>query len=374
MPTADELIGPSVVRNLADRLTGAAPGQSWSTVRASAGTLAGQAFGERGRAVRDALLADLPPGYPPVEVTVRAALKDPAFAGWMIWPVTEAVAVRALNSPRDGDFEAGLALLADLTPRLTAEFALRSFLNADLDRTLATVTGWTTHPDPAVRRLASEGTRPRLPWARSVPEIKRRPAATVGILDALVRDPSDDVRRSVANHLNDVSRLDPELAVATATRWSHPSGPTDPPDPPDPTMARLVRHALRTLVKQADPGALTLLGFRPLADVAVDGPRLAASTVTLGGDLRFDATVVNHGRNPARVAIDYVLWFQKANGTLAPKVFKLTIRTLAPDEKLDLTKRHSFRPITTRVHYPGAHAIELQINGTRFHRTPFTVI
>ncbi|MFI6759709.1 hypothetical protein ACIBF5_11305 [Micromonospora sp. NPDC050417] len=270
--------------------------------------------------------------------------------------MTEAVAVRALGSPRDGDFEAGLGLLAALTSRLTSEFALRTFLNADLDRTLATAVGWSGHPDEHVRRLASEGTRPRLPWAKQVPALKQRHDATLPILDALYRDDVEYVRRSVANHLNDVSRLAPDLAVATAARWSAR---------PEPTTPRLVRHAMRTLVKAADPGALALLGFPPAADVTVSGPYLAETSVGLGGELAFELVVANKGTQDANLVIDYVVHHRKANGTLAPKVFKLTTRVLAPGQQLTLSRRHSFRPISTRRYYPGEHAIEVQVNGVR---------
>jgi 3-methyladenine DNA glycosylase AlkC len=356
MPTADELIGTTTVTHLVRVLRSRSPRNRWSTVAASGATLTGLALGQRAQAIRDALLADLPETYRPSAAILRDALADPSFTGWMIWPVTEAVAVRALASPEAGDFEAGLGLLAELTGRLTGEFALRSFLNADLDRTLATVLGWTGHPDEHVRRLASEGTRPRLPWAKGVPELTRRPGATVAILDALYRDDVEYVRRSVANHLNDLSRLDPDLAVATAARWL---------EQPEPSTARLVRHAMRTLVKAADPGAMALLGFPPPVDVSVTGPHLTRTAVPLGGELAFEVVVGNDGDRDANLVIDYVVHFRKANGSRAPKVFKLTNRVLAPGERLTLARRHSFRPITTRRYHPGPHAIEVQVNGVR---------
>jgi 3-methyladenine DNA glycosylase AlkC len=254
-------------------------------------------------------------------------------------------------------------LLARLTTRLTGEFAIQAFLNADLERALRTVLAWTASPDESVRRLASEGTRPRLPWARRVPALSGRPAATQPILDALHDDPSEYVRRSVANHLNDISRIDPALAVATASRWTAASG----------QVPVVVRHGLRTLVKQADPAALRLLGFGPPDALAVDGPHLAASTVAPGHTLQFSLTVTNTGPASVKAAIDYVVHYRKANGVLAPRVYKLTIRTLAPGESYTATRSQPFRPITTRGHYPGQHALELQVNGTRHGHAPFTL-
>ncbi|HEY1698440.1 MAG TPA: DNA alkylation repair protein [Trebonia sp.] len=355
MPTAEELVSVACVRELAELLTAAAPERPWSAAAGVADTLPPLGLSDRVRAVRDALLADLPDDYPGTEAIVLRALGKPAFTGWLIWPVTEAVASRALANGQPGAFEAGLELLAKLTTRLTGEFALRTFLLADLDRTLATARTWISSPDENVRRLASEGTRPRLPWARKVPALFDRPGATQAILDALHEDPSEYVRRSVANHLNDVSRIDPALAVATARRWTADAGAVPP----------VVRHGLRTLIKQADPGALRLLGFGPTDALAVDGPRLAAGTVAPGRTLEFSFTVTNTGPVSVRAAIDYVVHYRKANGTLAPRVYKLTTRTFTPGESYTATRAQSFRPVTTRRHYPGEHALELQVNGTR---------
>jgi 3-methyladenine DNA glycosylase AlkC len=369
MPTADELLGARAVADLADVLALVAPDRSWATVRHSRTVLDGQGLSERARAVRDALLADGPAGYPEFEALIRAALEHEAFTGWLIWPVSEAVATLATASSEPDGFEAGLSLLAELTPRLTGEFALRTFLNADLDRTLAVVRGWTADPHEHVRRLASEGTRPRLPWARRVPALTVRPEATIPVLDGLYRDDSEYVRRSVANHLNDLSRADPDLAVRTALRWSdHPAA-----DAPNET-ARLVRHALRTLIKQGDPGALELLGFAPPTGLVVHGPTLTGTTVQLGEALTFGLSVANPGEQSVRVAIDYVVHYRKANATLAPKVFKLTTKTLAPGETLELVRRQPFVPISTRRHYPGEHAIELQVNGASFGRAVFVLV
>jgi 3-methyladenine DNA glycosylase AlkC len=226
------------------------------------------------------------------------------------------------------------------------------------------VLDWTGHPDEHVRRLASEGTRARLPWAKRVPGLIERPDVTRPILEALRRDESEYVRRSVANHLNDLSRLDPALAVAIAGEWLAS---------PAPTTERLVRHALRTLIKGADPGALALLGFESPVGLVVDGPLVAVPAVVVGESLAFKFSAHNRGAGELRLAIDYVVHHVKANGTLAPKVFKLTTRTLAPGESATIAKLHSFKPISTRRYYPGEHALELQINGRTFGRSTFTL-
>jgi hypothetical protein len=212
--------------------------------------------------------------------------------------------------------------------------------------------------------LASEGTRPRLPWAKQVRAILAHPEVTREILEALRHDDSPYVRRSVANHLNDVSRVNPALAVDIATTWL-----ADPAE----TTPQLVRHALRTLIKAGDPAALALLGYAPPAAITVDGPLLAVEGVTVGESLEFTFDARNEGPDEVRLAIDYVVHHVKANGTLTPKVFKLTTRTLAPGESISLAKRHSFKPISTRRYYAGEHALELQINGHPFGRATFTL-
>ncbi|ROO85323.1 3-methyladenine DNA glycosylase AlkC [Actinocorallia herbida] len=364
MPFAEELLGREAVVGLAAVLDGIGRRRAAEAVRAVAPGLDGMALRERSDALSAVLLAELPSGHVGMRESVRAALADPAFAGWMTWPVTEAVASRALEEGTPEAFDEGLALLAALTPRLTAEFAIRRMLIADLDRALGVITEWTAHPDEHVRRLASEGTRPRLPWAVRVPDILRRPRATRPILDALHRDESEYVRRSVANHVNDISHAEAALAVEITAGWAADPGPS---------TAQSVRHALRTAVKRGDPGALVLLGFAPDAPVALSGPRLASSDVAVGGSLDFAFEVANTGDSTTRLVIDYIVHYRKATGRTAPKVFKLTTLSLSPGERTTLTRRHPLKPLSTRPLHPGPHTLVLQINGTTHPPTPFTL-
>ncbi|WP_305072206.1 DNA alkylation repair protein [Pseudarthrobacter sp. AB1] len=365
----NELINRQGVDALAGILAVTAPATAWPHVAAAAAHLDGLSLRGRTDAVSRALLADvreLPdPGYPTAARTFRSALSNAGFSGWILWPVSEAAVTLALET-RDGlksrhDFDDCLAFLAELTPRLTGEFAIRRLLAADLERSMQIIQGWTGHPDEHVRRLASEGTRPYLPWAVRVPAVVLHPEASLPILDALYRDPSEYVRRSVANHLNDVARHAPALVVATAARWL---------SAPDANTAWVVRHGLRTLIKKAHPGALALQGFAP-ASVAVSGPRLDRNSVAMPGELAFDFAIANTGNCDARLAIDYVVHYVKANGTQSAKVFKLAALTLAAGETRTLSKRHAFRQMTTRVHHAGVHALELQINGIRHGHTEF---
>ncbi|MET1089188.1 MAG: DNA alkylation repair protein [Arthrobacter sp.] len=374
----NELIDPPAVANLVGVLEETAPEVRWERTAATAAGLGDLNLRARTDLVALALVADIREGgsgkgYTTAASGFRAALPVPEFTGWILWPVSEAAVTLALDSSAGEDFDDCLALLAELTPRFTGEFAVRRLLARDPDRALAAVQQWTANPDEHVRRLASEGTRSYLPWAVRVPALVQRTEATLPILDALYRDPSEYVRRSVANHLNDLARHAPDAVVATAGRWlaEADSGTADSTTPASNTK-RVVRHGLRTLIKRGHPGALALLGFAP-ASVAVSGPWLDQATLSLPGELTFTFDIANTGTQDVRLAVDYLIHYRKANGNQSAKVFKISTLTLAPGESRSLSKRHGFRQMTTRLHHPGLHALELQINGTIHGRTEFVL-
>ncbi|SDS67845.1 DNA alkylation repair protein [Actinoplanes derwentensis] len=353
MPFADELLGTAAADGLVAAVAGAVPDSPLTALRAAPARLDGLTLRERADLLRDALLVDVPGVYTELARVVRAA--TPAFHGWMIWPVTAAIASKAVTDGAEAAFDDAMTIMAELTGVLTAEFAIRVLLRHDLDRALATMLGWTESGDADVRRLASEGSRPYLPWSVRVPEILARPGTTMPILDALYRDPSEYVRRSVANHLNDLSRDHPDLVVEAATRWlADPAATTLP----------TVRHGLRTLIKRGNPGALALLGFS--ADhqtLRISGLTLDRTVVALGEAVEFRSTIGNDGATPARLAIDYVVHHRKANGSRTTKTFKLTTATINPGDTISVRRKHEFRVITTRRYHPGAHAIALLVNG-----------
>jgi 3-methyladenine DNA glycosylase AlkC len=363
MPFADELLGADEARALVRAIRTAHPETDAAALARAAESLTSLPLGARADLLRDALLDDVPGDHAALAAVVRRAALDADFTGWLIWPVTLAVATRAADES-EAAFDDGMALLAELTGRLTSEFAIRTLLRADLDRALDHALAWTRADDPAVRRLASEGTRPYLPWAVRVPALLREPQRTIPILDALYRDPDEVVRRSVANHLNDLSRGHAGLVTETAARWLAE---------PDVTTASVVRHALRTLVKRGDAAALALLGFTGDA-LEVLGPQLSGAEIPFGGTIGFSGRVHNAGTVAARVAVDYVVFHRRANGSQTSKTFKIAVGDLAPGEMLAIERRHSFRAITTRRYYPGAHAIALQVNGVMSERAAFELL
>lgn len=288
---------------------------------------------------------------PPGEGDDLAGLRTSAagLAGWPVWPLTEAVALLAVDAAP----ERGLAALQAMTQRLTAEFAIRPFFVRQPATTFATVGGWLAHPSAHVRRLVSEGSRPRLPWGLRLQALVADPSPTLPWLRQLQDDPSAYVRRSVANHLNDIAKDHPALVVDWLAMHL-PGAGTE--------RSALLRHASRGLVKAGDAAVLAAWGlgaaFRGRVGLALSPAALAVGEVlTLTLDLQSTA------RTPQRLAIDYAVHHVKAGGHTTPKVFKGWVIDLAPGEARQLVKRHAIKPVTTRRYHPGAHAVDVRING-----------
>ena len=295
--------------------------------------------------------ADAPPGAGPGGAS--------GLRGWAAMPMADFVAARGL-----GDFDRAMATLAEMTRRFTAEFAVRPLLAADPARGMAFMRTWARDPDWRLRRLASEGCRPRLPWGMRLRGFVADPAPVLEVLELLKDDPSDDVRRSVANNLNDIAKDHPDLAAGVAAAWL---------DGASPERRRLVRHALRGLVKAGHAAALAALGHGP-APVRLDALDLATPVVRFGRALEFAATLRLDADAPREIALDYVVHHRKARGELTPKVFKWKVLTLAPGAPLRLTRRHPMRQITTRVYHDGPHRLEIVANGAVLGGADFALV
>ncbi len=220
------LLHPGVVTAIADRLSAVRPTFERARFEALAGAnLEALELMQRSLQIRDALIETLPQSFPEAAAALGDCLPGddgPGLSGWALLPVSQYVAARGL-----GDFELSLALLRALTPHFTSEFGIRVFIDQDQERALAIIGPWVTDPNHHVRRLASEGTRPRLPWAMRLPKLIRDPQPILSILIALIDDPEDYVRRSVANSLNDIAKDHPDLVagfVAEHMAGASPSG------------------------------------------------------------------------------------------------------------------------------------------------------
>ncbi len=279
--------------------------------------------------------------------------------GFPVWPLTEIVARRGMEA-----FPLAMHALGEMTKCFTAEFAIRPFLRSDLTRTLTQLRKWSTSRNEHLRRLASEGSRPILPWGERLPAILAAPTLTLPILNQLHADPSDYVRRSVANHLNDFSKTNPDHVIATLQKWRKEVGAKFPQ-----TAAR----AARTLVKAGHPDALELIGFRADAALELRSFTLPDTIVQIGEKLAFELEIRNLSTTETAVLFDYAIHYRKSAGHQTRKVFKGRNRTLASGEVWKITGAHSFRPVTTRTYHPGEHQIEPIINGRVFAPEQFTL-
>src|SRR5262245_49344026 len=252
------------------------------------------------------------------------------------------------------DFEPAMRAQYELTKRFSAESSIRAFLVRYPEATYACLREWARDGNVHVRRLVSEGTRPRLPWAPRLRAFQENPRPVIALLELLKDDPERYVQRSVANNLNDIGKDHPDLAVEVCRRWSD-----------DASSARLwiVRHALRALVKKGHRGALAALGVDGRPAVRIAGVRLVPRRVEIGGALRFSCAIASTGKKDQALLIDYAVHFVKASGATRPKVFKLRKIALSPGEQAELAGTLSFKDLTTRRHYPGRHRIDLLING-----------
>lgn len=293
------------------------------------------------------LSAVLPPQFTDAAAVLWSALESETFTDWMILPCGRYVADAGLAQP-----DVALPLLAGLTPRWSSEFAVRPFIEHHPDVAYAHFRRWASDPDEHVRRLVSEGTRPRLPWASRLRSLMADPGPNIELLDQLVGDPSEYVRRSVANHLNDIAKDHPDLALDTARRWN------------DLGHGWVVRHGLRSLIKAGDPVAMSLLGVATNARIRLTDLRVEPDAVTIGGEITLAFVLQLEDAAPVEAIVDYRVHYAGANGTRRPRVFKLARRTLEPGTPEELSRRHAFKPVSIRRIYPGRHTIDVWVNGS----------
>ncbi|MCF6313326.1 MAG: DNA alkylation repair protein [Verrucomicrobiales bacterium] len=276
-------------------------------------------------------------------------LCDEGITGWAIMPMTTYVGLRGVEH-----FDLAMELMAEMTKRFTSEFGIRHLILAEPERSLQVFEKWVKDPNEHVRRLVSEGTRPRLPWAMQLKGFIADPKPVLPLLEALKDDDSEYVRRSVANHLNDIAKDHPDLVTVVAERWLAGEVSLE--------RRRLVKHACRTLIKNGHQPTLKVLGYRrpKIAEAEVN---IKTPVVTLGGYLEFEFELTSTIKKEQPLIIDYAVHHQKANGTLTAKVFKWKTLILAGESSLPISKRHSMREVSTRRYYAGEHRLEILING-----------
>ena len=310
----------------------------------------------RGRHIARALQRHLPARFPQAVDVLLASMTQPSgrdpggsLASFLFMPHSMFVAEFGLDH-----FEDAMRAQHAITQRFTAEFSIRPFLMRHPQATLERLALWATDPSEHVRRLVSEGTRPRLPWAPRLPAFQADPAPVLDLLELLRDDPSLYVRRSVANNLNDIGKDHPEVLAATARRWLQ-----------DATAERdwVVRHALRWAVKQGAPWALEVLGFGHAGRAHPDNVDIAPGQARIGTSVRIAFDLVNPTSEHQELLVDLQVHYIKASGATRAKVFKLRTVALGAQQRVRLQKTLSLAEMTTRRHQPGAHRVEVLVNG-----------
>ncbi|MBF7073565.1 DNA alkylation repair protein [Glaciecola sp. MH2013] len=286
---------------------------------------------------------------------------DEGISGWGIWPITTYAGLYGIEY-----FDEGLRLLKEATKRLSSEFGIRYFILADPDRCMATIKKWAADENYHVRRLASEGSRPRLPWGMQLPMYVNDPSPLLPLLDSLKDDSEEYVRRSVANNLNDIAKDHPDVVAEIATKWLKDANKN---------RIRMVKHACRTLLKQGHPVVLDAFGFSPI-DTSTAKLSLDKSEIKMGESITFTFelpafSVTKSKTKQQNLMIDYVIHHQKANGKTTPKVFKWKNLSDTDGSAISASKTHVFKPITTRVYHSGEHFVEILVNGVSAGKSGF---
>ena len=262
------------------------------------------------------------------------------------------------------DFETSMQALKHFTHFGSSEFAIREFLRDDFPRTIAVMKTWATDPSDHVRRLASEGSRPRLPWSFKLDAVLQDPTLTQPILQTLRADDALYVRKSVANHLNDLSKDHPDYMLDLVQHW----------DQSNPHTAWIIKHAARTLIKKGNPKSLSLFAFEADTQVQLQDLQLSSHHLNLGDTLTFSFTLHSQKPTPQKLVIDYRVHYPKPSGQTTTKVFKLKELILPPSATATITKSQTFKDFSTRTHAPGTHRIDILINGHTAATSQFNLI
>jgi len=285
-----------------------------------------------------------------LDILIRAA---PQVKGFEAMALPDFVATYGMD-----DWDLSLSALGHFTKYYSSELAIRPFLDKNPEKGMACMMAWAADKDAKVRRLASEGCRPRLPWAMALPKFKKDPSLILPILEKLKDDSSEDVRRSVANNLNDISKDNPDLALEICEKWHGQSEKVD----------KIVKHACRTLLKAGDKRALAIFGYSDPSLIGVENLSFDKKVLSIGNNLIFSFDI--NVEKKSKVRLEYAVYFVKAKGKLSKKVFKITEKEYESGT-FTITRKQSFQEQTTRKHYPGTHQISIIANGEEKAKASF---
>ncbi|MDO9000899.1 MAG: DNA alkylation repair protein [Bacteroidota bacterium] len=259
------------------------------------------------------------------------------------------------------DFTTSLNALKHFTQFGSSEFAIREFLRRDFNKTIKVMNIWAKDKNAHVRRLASEGSRPRLPWSFKLDEVIKNPKSTQSILEILKADEELYVKKSVANHLNDISKDNTQHMIQLIKSWDKTNLHT----------AWIVKHASRTLIKKGNTQSLAIFDFEKNPKLKLEKFKIIKPKLKLGEHLEFEFSLTSEKNTSQKLVIDYIIHYQKKGAELSPKVFKLKEITLKPKEKISISKKQVLKDFSTRKHFSGLHYLEIQVNGKVLSKQPF---
>lgn len=258
-------------------------------------------------------------------------------------------------------FEKSMDAIERITQLISAEFAIRPFIVKYPQKAMQKMKQWSKHESHHVRRLSSEGCRPRLPWGMGLPDFKKDPTAILPILENLKKDKSEYVRKSVANNLNDIAKDHPDLVLKIAQQWKNGSSETN----------WILKHGSRTLLKQGHTQALDFHGFNPQLKTRVSIINFEKKKIKIGKSGEFSFSAINQEKKKSRLRIEYAITFITATGKESRKVFKVAEKVFAAGEKINFSRQQRFTDFTTRKHFPGKHNLEIVINGKPKNKIDF---
>jgi 3-methyladenine DNA glycosylase AlkC len=278
--------------------------------------------------------------------------------GFQIIFIADYIEVNGVDFPNES-----LAAMESVTQLVSCEFAIRPFLIRYPEMTMSQMLKWSKHSHASVRRLSSEGCRPRLPWAMGVPHLKKDVSQILPILHHLKADESEYVRRSVANNLNDIAKDHPQIVLDLIRKWK-----TN-----DPNTSWIIRHGCRTLLKKGNNDVLNFHGFDPKSKSSIPSLNLPKAKVKIGDVLNFNFHFVNREKKPTAFRLEYAIDYLTSSGKISRKVFKITENKFDPGKKIEIKRKQSFKNFTTRKHYKGKHQITILANGKKLAAKEFLV-
>lgn len=262
------------------------------------------------------------------------------------------------------DYETSIKAIERITQFTSCEFVTHAFILKYPDEMMAQMLLWSKHKHWGVRRLASEGCRPRLPWAMALPALKKNPAPIIPILENLKNDPARFVRLSVANNLNDISKDNPEIVIDLAKKWQGESEEVD----------WVIKHGCRTLLKQANSEIMELFGLASVKNISIENFQISTPEVKVGNSLEFSFKLLNNNNKKHKIRLEYGIYYQKANGSLTKKVHKISEKEYTEQSTTLINRKHSFKVVTTRKLHPGLHQLAVIINGNEFEKHDFELM